>query len=211
LISIAKSIHKSLVAAEPEITRLDLIMGDGDCGTTLLGGSRGVLEALDKGIIDAADLPQGLMALADVISQCMGGTSGALYGVFFTAFASSICTMSKERRALEFELVADALLSALESLKQVTAARQGDRTMMDALIPFVETLAASKAKGSVEAIELATLEARGGCEGTRNIESKFGRSTYVSAEESDGATKGLADPGAYGIVAIAEGILAALR
>lgn len=186
-------------------------MGDGDCGTTLLNGSNGIVDAVKNGTIDPSNLSQGVMAIAEVVSQCMGGTSGALYAVFFTAFASAICNIFKESGRADFCCIVDALQSALKSLMQVTAAREGDRTMMDALIPFVEALSTRKDEGSLAAMDHAVLAARDGCEATKHAESKFGRSTYVSAEDSEAGTAGLADPGAYGIVAIVEGIREALK
>ncbi|KAH8891488.1 dihydroxyacetone kinase [Thozetella sp. PMI_491] len=207
---VINAIYAALVADEPEITRLDCVMGDGDCGTTLLAGAAGVVAALESKAVNASSLSEGTMAVAEVISQCMGGTSGALYAVFFTALASSISGVFQERGIMDFPAFASALQAALSSLEQVTAAREGDRTMMDALIPFIRTLAANTDVGYERALHLAVEAARAGCEATRIAESKFGRSTYVSAGEDVDRTKGMPDPGACGVVAIVKGLLNAL-
>ncbi|KAF2971900.1 hypothetical protein GQX73_g1742 [Xylaria multiplex] len=208
---IVKSIHTSLVAAEPEITRLDNIMGDGDCGTTLVNGSVGILQGIKNKKINTSNLSEGIMAVATILSQEMGGTSGALYAVFFTALASALCANLAGRRKADFIAQVDALSTALHSLMQVTAAREGDRTMMDALIPFVNTLEVHKESNPVAAFSQALDAARAGCKITENVQSKFGRSTYVGAEESGASTQGFADPGACGVVAILEGLLASLK
>jgi triose/dihydroxyacetone kinase / FAD-AMP lyase (cyclizing) len=160
--------------------------------------------------VNAASLSEGTMSVTEAIAQCMGGTSGALYAVFFIALTSSICGVFQQRGVADFPAFAEALQAALVSLEQVTAAREGDRTMMDALIPFVRTLASNTDVGYERALQLAVEAARAGCEATRIAESKFGRSTYVSAGDDLDRTKGMPDPGACGVVAIVEGLLNAL-
>lgn len=208
--NIATSAHVALVAAEPEITRMDTILGDGDCGTTLLSGSGSVVAALEEGIIDAGNLSQGIMDMANVLCSSMGGTSGALYSVFFTGLASAISSNCESRGEFEFRDLAEASKAALNSLQSVTAAREGDRTMMDALIPFVNAL--SSAKGTtLEILDQAVAAADAGCQLTRDIQGRFGRSTYVGAEEGGSVGSGVPDPGAWGVVSIVTGIRDALR
>jgi dihydroxyacetone kinase len=68
-----------VIKAEPEITRMDTIAGDGDCGLTLKEGASGVLEAIKEGKIKGDDVVSSLIAIARVAEEKMGGTSGALY------------------------------------------------------------------------------------------------------------------------------------
>ena len=91
---ICNALHK----AEPEITRMDTISGDGDCGLTLQTGAQGmriprnivfslrvlfvhpaVLARLRAGSITGEDVVGTLIAVSEVASEKMGGTSGALY------------------------------------------------------------------------------------------------------------------------------------
>jgi triose/dihydroxyacetone kinase / FAD-AMP lyase (cyclizing) len=188
-----------------------MIMGDGDCGTTLVTGSNALCQAVNAGSIDTHNLGQSIMAIADTVSLTMGGTSGALYAVFFAAFASSICNNFKNTETCGFSCIIDALKSALRSLMNVTMARKGDRTMMDALIPFVDTMVARQSAGVVTALNDAVMAAKDGCDATKHMESMFGRSTYVAVEDTKDSTEGLADPGACGIVTIVEGVRNALR
>lgn len=185
-------------------------MGDGDCGTTLLAGINSLVQGIEKGAIDTSSLTHGIMAIADSVGQSMGGTSGALYAVFFTALSSSLCGLEDDDKA-DFTSIVSAFSAALKSLEGVTAARVGDRTMMDALIPFVQSLSQDSSKDVVDALEKALRAAEEGCQGTTNIKSQFGRSTYVSTEDSSDETRGLADPGACGVVAIVQGILNAVK
>lgn len=68
-----------LIKAEPEITKMDTIAGDGDCGLTLEEGAKGVLKAIKEGKIKGDDVVGSLIAIAHVAEEQMGGTSGALY------------------------------------------------------------------------------------------------------------------------------------
>jgi hypothetical protein len=69
--------------------------------------------------------------------------------------------------------------------------------MMDALIPFVETL--EETDGDVEK---ALREAVKGVDGTKKMEAKLGRSTYLD----ESATRGVPDPGAYGLLVLFKGM-----
>ena len=132
-------------------------------------------------------MPETLAELVHDLEVNMGGTSGALYCIFLTALAAALASEDS---------VAGALKAALEQLCKYTRARLGDRTMMDALIPFVETLSET---GDVE---MAVARAGEGVDGTKTMEAKLGRSTYLD----ESATNGVPDPGAYGLLVLLQGM-----
>lgn len=175
----------AVIKEEPTITEYDTIVGDGDCGYTLRDGAKQVLSFI-KGK-DLARLPETVAALVHDLEVNMGGTSGALYCIFLTALAASLASEQSVPKALK---------GALEQLLKYTRARLGDRTMMDALIPFVETL---EATGDVD---LAVRKASEGVDGTKKMEAKLGRSTYLD----ESATQGVPDPGAYGLLVLLQGM-----
>jgi hypothetical protein len=176
----------ALITSEPTITDYDTIVGDGDCGYTLRDGAKNVQAFIaDK---DLSQLPSVLAALVRDLEVNMGGTSGALYCIFLTALAGSLASE---------ENVPKALKGALEVLMRFTRARVGDRTMMDCLIPFVEVL--ERTGGDVEG---ALREAVKGVDGTKKMEAKLGRSTYLD----ESATRGVPDPGAYGLLVLLKGM-----
>lgn len=69
----------AIIQAEPEITRMDTIAGDGDCGLTLKGGATAVLRAIEEGRVSGRDIVSSLIAISQVAEEQMGGTSGALF------------------------------------------------------------------------------------------------------------------------------------
>lgn len=176
---------RTLAAAEPTITKYDTEVGDGDCGYTLRDGANKVLEYVEGA--DLSRLPRVLAALVDDLEVTMGGTSGALYCIFLAALAQALQTSYS---------VPEALGHALEHLLRYTRARRGDRTCLDTLIPFVETLAAT------DNAERALEEADRGNEGTKRMAASLGRSAYLD----ESATQGVPDPGAYGLLKLLEGL-----
>ncbi|CAD0114563.1 unnamed protein product [Aureobasidium uvarum] len=175
----------AVIKEEATITRYDEIVGDGDCGYTLRDGAKQVLKFIANR--NLSELPQTLSELVHDLEVNMGGTSGALYCIFLTSLSSALAST---------ESVATALSVAMEQLLNYTRARLGDRTMLDCLIPFVETL---KSTGDVKT---ALAEAERGVESTKNLEAKLGRSTYLD----ESATRGVPDPGAYGLLVLLKGM-----
>ena len=178
---------ESVIKEEPRITEYDTIVGDGDCGFTLRDGAQKVLEFIrDK---DLADLPHVVATLVDDLEVTMGGTSGALYCIYLSSLAQALQTCSS---------VPAALSHALAHLLNYTRARMGDRTMLDTLIPFCETLESTNGDGTA-----ALEKAREGMERTSQLKASLGRSTYLD----DSKTRGVPDPGAYGLLCLLEGMV----
>lgn len=137
--------------------------------------------------------------IARVVERSMDGTSGALYAIFLNALASGLRAAAgrttQQQQPVTPRLWAAGLEAALGSLGKYTPAQPGDRTVVDALVPFVDTL------GQTLDVRSAVEAARKGCESTRGMEASLGRSVYVSAEGWNACP----DPGAHGLVKLLEG------
>lgn len=175
----------AVIKAEPTITEYDTIVGDGDCGYTLRDGAKQVLSFIEGR--DLTRLPETVAQLVSELEVNMGGTSGALYCIYLTALAGALATESSVPKALQ---------AALEQLMKYTRARLGDRTMMDALIPFIDTL-----QGTGD-VKQAIQRSQEGVEGTKKMVAQLGRSTYLD----ESATQGVPDPGAYGLLILLDGM-----
>jgi dihydroxyacetone kinase len=148
--------------------------------------------------------------MASLIQETMGGTSGAIYAIFFNAVSNSLGKSaaragSSQQDVTHSILVAEALQQGLSELCRYTSARVGSRTIMDALIPFVETL--HEKPGDLRA---AVAAASAGAEKTRRMEAKLGRASYVAKEQLSLEEDGIPDPGALGVVSVLEGVMAGL-
>ncbi|KAF0320322.1 dihydroxyacetone kinase [Colletotrichum asianum] len=190
-----------VIAAEPEVTKYDTLVGDGDCGLCLKTSAQAVLAYINQQQSLETDAGKLVDYIARVVEANMDGTSGALYAIFLNALAHGLRTQSQliqQEQQATSEIWAKALQSALSALGKYTPAQPGDRTVVDALAPFVSTFAArSSLKDAVEA-------ARKGCESTKGMEASLGRSVYVGGDE----WKNCPDPGAYGLVKLLEGLVA---
>ncbi|KAK9321380.1 Dak1 domain-containing protein [Lipomyces orientalis] len=198
----------SVLEKVPEITRYDTVAGDGDCGETLASGANAILSALKSDNSDVLNLGDGVKALTDIaeiIENSMGGTSGGIYSIYISALAQGLRTLCEESAeesvVLDLPILAKASKLALNTLYKYTKARIGDRTLIDALAPFVGALE------SGASIIDATDKAAEGAHTTRKLQPRFGRASYIGQDElaQFDAEGGLPDPGAVGVAALLEG------
>ncbi|KAK8137138.1 hypothetical protein PG984_005078 [Apiospora sp. TS-2023a] len=174
---------------EPNLTKWDMIMGDGDCGEAVQGVSEDIIAILDRGENKEGSIMKFLLATTDAVDN-MGGSLGAILGILLSAFTSALQEAVKQngQSASSSSTYAQALAQAVETLKKYTGAREGDRTVMDVMIPFAESFA--KTNGDFAA---AVKVAHEKAEGTRHLKAKFGRASYMA--EAQG--QAIPDPGAW--------------
>ncbi|KAK9234027.1 Dak1 domain-containing protein [Lipomyces kononenkoae] len=208
LLTILRKGMQAVLRSEPLITRYDMIAGDGDCGETLACGANAILAALKSDVthnIELEDVVSALDDITEIIESSMGGTSGGIYSIFVTALGQALKRLSDDSPDSSVELkksmLGKACELALATLYKYTNARVGDRTLIDALDPFVRAFAAG------ESVRDATLKASAGADSTKNLVAKFGRASYVGQDglarfEADG---GIPDPGAVGLAALLDG------
>ncbi|CAN9120220.1 Dihydroxyacetone kinase 1 [Alternaria arborescens] len=190
-----------LIEAEPDVTRYDTIVGDGDCGIGLKRGAEAILKMLET-----ADKTDDLLILMNhiiqVVELAMDGTSGAIYAIFLNALAHGLRQNAPSSpQPVTPAIWAKALDSSLKALGKYTPAKPGDRTLMDALYPFVETLS------KTESIEKAAAAAQGGAQGTKGMKASLGRTVYVGGE----GFQEVPDPGAHGLAELLLGLSDGLK
>ena len=189
----------NLIAAEAEVTRYDSVVGDGDCGLGLKRGAEAVLNVLPS--LSSHDALMTFGKIVPTVEQNMDGTSGALYAIFLNSLASNLRSQdSSSPTPVTAGLWADALAKSIDSLGRYTPAQPGDRTLMDALTPFVDVL---KKTGNVKKAAAAAKE---GADKTKGMKAKLGRSVYVGGT----GFEEVPDPGAYGLSLFLTGIAEAL-
>ncbi|KAH7105788.1 dihydroxyacetone kinase [Auriculariales sp. MPI-PUGE-AT-0066] len=184
----------ALIAVEGEITRLDSIAGDGDCGLTLRSGAQGVLGEIKKGTVSGDDVIKSIISIAQACEKNMDGTSGALYSIWFSSLAQGLQTTKSN--VADLKTWTEALSSTLDKLYTYTPARAPSRTLVDPLDAFVNALRGGKSiQESADAAAKAT-------DATKDLPARAGRATYVESER----LKGVIDPGAFGLKVILEQI-----
>jgi dihydroxyacetone kinase len=171
-----------LISSEEDLNALDAKSGDGDTGSTLTGAAKTMLSATDR--LPLANHPDLCRAIAQELSQTMGGSSGVLLAIFFAAAGDA---------AASGQAMNDAFRSGLDRVQEVGGARLGDRTMIDALLPALN--------GWKDGPVAASKAARAGANHTATLlKAEAGRAAYVSADQ----LKGNVDPGAEAVARLFE-------
>ncbi|EZG11258.1 dihydroxyacetone kinase [Trichophyton rubrum CBS 735.88] len=189
-----------VIKAEPLVTRYDTIVGDGDCGIGLQRGAEAILKEInDSSTPLTPDILATLHRIIDVVENTMDGTSGAIYAIFLNALAHGLRAQDKSTPAtVTSKIWANALQHSLKALAKYTPAQPGDRTLMDALSPFISTLI------ETEDIRKAAEAASQGAESTKMMKASLGRAVYVGGE--DEWVGKIPDPGAYGLSEFLNGV-----
>lgn len=195
---------KRVIAAEPDVTRYDTIVGDGDCGIGLKRGAEAIQTLLDTpspALTD--DAVNTVLRIVEVVENVMDGTSGAIYAIFLNALAHGLRNQDTgSPLPVTSEVWAKALKHSVTALEKYTPAKPGDRTMIDALVPFCETLL------DTSDVRVAAAAAQQGTESTKSMKASLGRSVYVGGQ--DEWIGKVPDPGAYGLSEFLTGLAEAV-
>jgi triose/dihydroxyacetone kinase / FAD-AMP lyase (cyclizing) len=170
-----------LLALEAELNRLDARAGDGDTGSTAAAGARSLIAALPS--LPLADPAATCLRIGDLLSSSMGGSSGVLLSIFFTA--------TGQRLAEGADLPA-ALAEGLARIRFYGGAAPGDRTLIDALAPALDAL---RQGGLADAARAAAT----GAEATAGMaRARAGRAAYLGGTDLSGTP----DAGAAAVAAV---------
>lgn len=180
------------------LTQLDAAIGDADHGINLARGFGAVSAALDQ---TATPTPGSVLVLAGttLISK-VGGASGPLYGMALRQAGKALGS----GQSTDLAGLAAALSAALAGVQKLGAAKEGEKTMVDALAPAVGALDKAVADGAQAGAALSALAAAAaaGAQATISMQALKGRASYLGPR-----SVGHEDPGAASTALI----LAALR
>jgi dihydroxyacetone kinase-like protein len=183
------------------LTELDKAIGDADHGNNMNRGFQKVTENLADH--SDSDIKNILSMVAKTLISSVGGAAGPLYGTLFLKGAGSLDASDEISDS-------DLLHFWEEGIKGVQArgrAEAGDKTMIDSLLPALETLKQSIGNNVeiAKALEKAAQSAKKGMEETIPLIAKKGRASYLGER-----SKGHQDPGAtssyYLVSALAEAV-----
>jgi len=172
-----------LADAEEELGRIDAIAGDGDHGRGMVKGSSAARVAAAKAVEDGAGQGSVLTAAGKQWAAKAGGTSGVLWGAMLSALGARLGDTGRPDSAT----VAAGMRDGYDALTRLGGAAPGDKTMLDALLPFVAELERRVADGEPwqqawrAAADVATEAARA----TADLRPKVGRARPL-AERSVG-------------------------
>lgn len=177
-----------------QLSDIDSKYGDGDHGITI--GKIADLTATRVSEWGEQSIKQFIEALGFGIVAIRGGSAGPLYGTMVEGLAGPLT----DEGQIDADMLKAMLRGMQDAMAEITKAKVGDKTMMDAMLPAVE--AAQKAEGDIPNILAAAANAaRKGAEATKDMVSKFGRARSYGEQ-----TIGTMDAGAVSTALFFEGI-----
>ncbi|HET6758851.1 MAG TPA: dihydroxyacetone kinase family protein [Propionibacteriaceae bacterium] len=190
------AIYATVEENKEYLGQIDAIAGDGDHGIGMSRGSKAAAEAANEA---EGGVQTVMSAAGHAFGDKAGGTSGILWGLLLEGVGKGL----GNTEAVTAERLAGAVQSSAQHLQSFSKAELGDKTMIDALVPFVDTLVGQVGEGvSISDAWRSAAEAcRSAAEATASLVPKIGRARPL-AERSVGTP----DPGAISLALIVTAI-----
>ena len=203
---VLKTMAQTIVDNAVYFAQLDAVVGDGDFGYSLRNGFEVVLSDYDT--FDRSSVGSLLKKIGIVISGKVGGVSGPIWGTAFLRAGAAAGTKTE----LTAQDAIDMLRAAITGIMQRGGASLGEKTLLDALVPAVDSLEASlndpatPQDHGVQALQRAADVATKAAEDTKPMLAMRGRAAYTG-ERSIGSV----DAGATAVGVILQAVSAAWR
>jgi dihydroxyacetone kinase len=182
-VEILRRIEQVMVESEELLGRVDAVAGDGDHGRGMVKGTKAALNAAEKVANVDAGVGTIFISAGREFAAKAGGTSGVLWGAALEAVGNSLGDNFKSLTSLE---ISQAVEKGMQAIQDLGKAQLGDKTMLDALIPFCDSLNLNiKTLGLSESWEAACRVASEAAQATSNLSPKVGRARPL-AEKSLG-------------------------
>lgn len=188
-----------LSAHKDELTELDMPIGDSDHGINMARGFEAVREQLP--VLEKGGVPAALRTAGMTVVSKVGGSSGPLYGTILRKLGIT----AKKMSGLTLDSFAVGLDAGFKGIQELAGAKEGDKTMLDAMAPAIRSLERSveEHRDIAEALDAAAAAAAEGAEATIPLIARKGRASYLGER-----SVGHKDPGAasfaYCMAAIAQ-------
>ena len=185
-----------------ELTQLDMPIGDSDHGINMARGFDAVRELLPE--LVSRDAASALKKAGMTVISKVGGSSGPLYGTILRKVGAA----AKKKGGLTLDSFTEGLEKGFAGIQSLAGASLGDKTMLDAMQPAIDSLKASAGdgKGAAEALTAAAEAAAAGAEATVPMVAKKGRASYLGER-----SVGHKDPGAASFAYCMAAVARALR
>ncbi len=179
--AVINAMNQTVIEHEQLLGDIDAVAGDGDHGVGMVRGFKAATESIND--LDQTGIGSTLRTAGDAFSDKAGGTSGILWGILLSTIGDEL----GDQKNVTPELLTQGIRRAADALQSVGKAKLGDKTMLDSLVPFIDTLETQIRQGAsitqawTEAAETATRAA----EATANLTPRVGRARPL-AERSIG-------------------------
>ena len=142
------AIYATVEENKDYLGQIDAIAGDGDHGIGMSRGSKAAAEAANEA---QGGVETVLAAAGHAFGDKAGGTSGILWGLLLEEVGKGL----GNREKVTAQRLADAVQTSAKNLQGFSEAELGDKTMLDALFPFVDTLVGKADAGNLDCRRMA--------------------------------------------------------
>ena len=158
----------SVMAAEGELTEIDSHFGDADHGLTMTK----IVKAIDQAVEQADG---GIQSMLDDAAMAVMTLNGGSAVPLWNTWLDGLQEVAPEGDEIDVDGLKAIFARALEELSDMSGAKVGDKTMMDALIPASQAIAAYDGSDESGLFAAAARAALQGAEDSKQYVSKFGR------------------------------------
>ena len=181
-------------AAEAKLTEIDSKFGDADHGLTMSKIAGAIAQAVEE---SGGGIQEMLDDAAMAVMVLNGGSAVPLWNSWLDGMQEA----APAGEEIDVAGLQAVFARAFEALDEMSGAKVGDKTMMDALIPATEAIAAYTGSDEGELFDLAARAAAEGAEASKNFVSKFGRAKSYGEQ-----TIGTPDAGAVSMSVFFQGL-----
>lgn len=198
---IVLSIAARIIDNRAYLSEIDGKIGDGDHGVNMAKGFGMAAERLKEAPVSLA---AAFETLATVLMTEIGGSMGPLYGMMFTAFAE----MLDKTDRIDSTDFSRMLHAGLDGVQSIGAAKLGDKTLLDTLVPAIDAFDAAVKDGLsfAEALDRLVGAAETGRDSTRDLVARVGRASRLGER-----SLGVLDAGATSCAIILKELAAGIR
>ena len=184
----------SVAAAEGELTEIDSHFGDADHGLTM--------SKIAKAISNAVEGAEGgIQSMLDDAAMAVMTLNGGSAVPLWNTWLDGMQEAAPEGDEIDVPGLQAIFAKALEELNDMSGAKVGDKTMMDALIPASQAIAAYDGGDEAGLFTAAARAAAEGAEASKGFVSKFGRAKSYGEK-----TIGTPDAGAVSMSCFFQGL-----
>lgn len=184
----------AVTAAEQELTEIDSRFGDADHGLTMSKIAKAVSAA-------AGESEGGIQAMLDDAAMAVTVLNGGSAVPLWNTWLDGLQEEAPEGNEIDTAGIQAIFAKALKALSDMSGAKVGDKTMMDALIPASQAIAAYSGSDEAGLFDAAAQAALQGAEASKQFVSKFGRAKSYGEQ-----TIGTPDAGAASMAYFFQGL-----
>ena len=184
----------AVTAAEQELTEIDSRFGDADHGLTMSKIAKAVSAA-------AGESEGGIQAMLDDAAMAVMVLNGGSAVPQWNTWLDGLQEEAPEGNEIDTAGIQAIFAKALKALSDMSGAKVGDKTMMDALIPASQAIAAYSGSDEAGLFDAAAQAALQGAEASKQFVSKFGRAKSYGEQ-----TIGTPDAGAASMAYFFQGL-----